>query len=96
MEDVFPLAITYQSDPKQASMVKIKNYIQKFYHYEVAMEKMKKALEKGSEDGVWENVGGTTWHLLSNTFNPGRSMSVALWMLCFVFKIKRCEKAARV
>ena len=32
LEDTFPLAITFQSAPKTASIVKIRRYIQDYYH----------------------------------------------------------------
>ncbi|XP_052817183.1 heterochromatin protein 1-binding protein 3-like [Mya arenaria] len=77
VEDVIPLAITYQSDPKQASMTKIKAYIRKFYHTEVAPEKLKRVLDEGVASETWENVGGSTYHLLVDTFTPSRSGKLA-------------------
>ncbi|WAQ97140.1 HP1B3-like protein [Mya arenaria] len=77
VEDVIPLAITYQSDPKQASMTKIKAYIRKFYHTEVAPEKLKRVLDEGVASETWENVGGSTYHLLVDTFTPSRTDQIA-------------------
>ncbi|XP_045212181.2 nucleolar protein dao-5-like [Mercenaria mercenaria] len=77
VEDVFPLAITYQSDPKEASGGKIKSYIGKYYFKDISNDKLKKALDKGVEDGMWELTSGFSptgrYHLLIETFNPGRS-----------------------
>ena len=79
VEDAFPLAITYQSDPKECSASKIKQYISKYYHVDVNPEKLKKALESGVEKGLWELTRGSgthgTYHLLIETFNPARSES---------------------
>jgi hypothetical protein len=83
VEDVFPLAITYQSDPKEASGGKIKSYISKYYFKEISNDRLKKALDKGVEDGLWELISGTAptgrYHLLIETFNPGRSKSFAIY-----------------
>ena len=76
VDDAFPLAITYQSDPKEASVSKIKMYITKHYG-EVNPDRLKRALESGMEKGLWENTSGSvaagTYHLLIDTFNPSRS-----------------------
>ena len=77
VEDVFPLAMTYQGDPKEASVSKIKAYIAKYYHYEVSLDKLKRTLENGIEKGLWENTRGSqssgTFHLLTEEFLPGKS-----------------------
>lgn len=31
IEDVFPMALTYMSDPKEASIRKISKYVEKYY-----------------------------------------------------------------
>lgn len=74
VEDTFPLAITYQSDPKEATVVRIRNYISKFYRNEVSSDRLKKALETGIEKGLWELGINKKYHLLTGTFMPGRSM----------------------
>ena len=85
VDDAFPMAITYQSDPKEASVAKIKMYITKHYG-EVNPEKLKKALESGMEKGLWENISGSaaagTYHLLIDTFNPSRSKK--FFSFCFL------------
>lgn len=77
---MFPLAITYQSDPKEATGGKIKSYIAKYYHKEISNDRLKKALENGVEKGMWELTAGSAptgrFHLLIETFNPGRSKSL--------------------
>lgn len=77
VEDVFPLAITYQSDPKEASGSKIKSYISKFYRTEISNDRLKRTLDSGVDQGLWELTSGNaptgTYHLLIDTFNPGRS-----------------------
>lgn len=77
VEDVFPLAITYQSDPKEATGGKIKSYIAKYYHTDVSNDKLRRALDNGAEKGLWELMAGSSptgrYHLLIETYNPGRS-----------------------
>lgn len=79
VEDALPLAITFQSDPKEATGGKIKSYIAKYYHKELSHERLKKAMDNGVDDGLWELISGTSptgrYHLLIETFNPGRSKS---------------------
>ncbi|KAL4240430.1 Heterochromatin protein 1-binding protein 3 [Mactra antiquata] len=80
VEDVFPLAITYQTDPKQATGSKIKSYISKFYRVEVSNDRLRKALDNGVEKGLWELTSGSApngrYHLLVESFYPGRSDSL--------------------
>lgn len=86
VEDAFPLAITYQSDPKEASGSRIRMYITRHYG-ECNPERLKKALESGVEKGLWEQTKGSgasgTFHLLIDTFNPSRSKT--LLFLCTPF-----------
>lgn len=78
VEDCFPLAITYQSDPKEATGLRIKNYITKFYRSDLSHDRLKKALDSGLEQGLWEQTTGNglggKYHLLRESFMPGRSM----------------------
>ncbi|XP_014773825.1 heterochromatin protein 1-binding protein 3 [Octopus bimaculoides] len=80
IEDTFPLAITFMSEPKEASVSRIKRYIQDFYPDVNAEVRLKKALEKGVERGLWEQVTGTgasgTFRLLIDEFNPGKCETV--------------------
>lgn len=79
VEDAFPLAITYQSDPKTASVTRIKSYITKHYHIDLTQEQLKRSLESGVGKGMWELSSGNnmngSYHLLIDTFQPGRSSS---------------------
>ncbi|BFZ03311.1 hypothetical protein BsWGS_06350 [Bradybaena similaris] len=74
MEDIFPLAITYQSAPKSASVPKIRKYIQDKYGEAVADARWRKAIDSGAEKGYWEHVSGSgitgSVHLLMDDFNP--------------------------
>ncbi|GAB1598895.1 heterochromatin protein 1-binding protein 3-like [Argonauta hians] len=80
IEDTFPLAITFMSEPKEASVSRIKRYIQDFYPDVNAEVRLKKALEKGVERGLWEQVTGSgasgTFRLLIDEFNPGKCETV--------------------
>ncbi|CAG5118266.1 unnamed protein product [Candidula unifasciata] len=74
MEDIFPLAITYQSAPKAASLPKIRKYIQEKYGETVPDTRWRKAVDSGAERGYWEHVSGSgitgSVHLLMDDFNP--------------------------
>uniref|UniRef100_A0A0B7B3P5 H15 domain-containing protein n=1 Tax=Arion vulgaris TaxID=1028688 RepID=A0A0B7B3P5_9EUPU len=75
MEDIFPLAITYQSAPKSASVPKIRRYIEEKYRETVQDGRWRKAIESGAEKGYWEHFSGSgitgSLHLLMDDFNPG-------------------------
>ena len=77
VEDALPMAITYQSEPKEASGLKIKKYIDRFYHTDINTERLKKALDNGVDKGLWERLRGTgiqgIYHLLTDTFMPSSS-----------------------
>ena len=62
---------------------KIKSYISKFYHYEVNADKLKRKLEEGVEKGLWERLGSSSFHLLTEMFSPNRST------LCLVVSARR-------
>ena len=76
VEEALPLAITYQSDPKEASGSRIKQYITQHYG-DCNIDKLKKSLESGIDKGLWELTRGSgmsgMYHLLIDTFNPSRS-----------------------
>lgn len=76
IEDTFSLAITFMSEPKEASVSRIRRYIQDYYPEVNAEMRLKKALEKGIERGLWDQVTGTgasgTFRLLIDEFNPGK------------------------
>ncbi|XP_033746136.1 heterochromatin protein 1-binding protein 3-like [Pecten maximus] len=80
VSDTFSLAITYMSDPKDASVSKIKKYIADHYPDTNIEAKLKKALEKGVEKGMWEQVSGTgstgKFRLLAEDFNPSEAKSM--------------------
>ncbi|KAK3609640.1 hypothetical protein CHS0354_028844, partial [Potamilus streckersoni] len=83
IEDIFPLAVTYQSEPKEASGARIKQYIKDNYG-DVNIDRLKKALEKGVQRGLWEQLSGNniagTFHLLVDTFNPSHSDNIEDWI----------------
>lgn len=74
IEDTFPLAITFQSAPKTASLVKIRRYIQDHYNEIVGDGRWRKAVEGGAEKGYWEYLSGSgitgKLHLLMDDFDP--------------------------
>ncbi|RUS75838.1 hypothetical protein EGW08_016396 [Elysia chlorotica] len=74
IEDTLPLAITFQSAPKTASIVKIRRYIQDNYQQIVPDSRMRKAVESGAEKGHWEYISGSgitgRLHLLMDDFDP--------------------------
>ncbi|KAH9519995.1 hypothetical protein Btru_071430 [Bulinus truncatus] len=74
MEDIFPLAITYQSAPKTAGTARIRRYIQEKYEETVTDHRWRKAIESGVEKGYWEYVSGSglggKLHLLMDDFDP--------------------------
>lgn len=76
IEDVFPMALTYMSDPKEASIRKISKYMEKYYPEVDTDATLKKALEKGESDDMWQAVGGQTYRLLLEEFNPGYSSDI--------------------
>ncbi|XP_060071468.1 heterochromatin protein 1-binding protein 3-like [Ylistrum balloti] len=80
VSDTFSLAITYMSDPKDASVTKIKKYIGDHYPSADTDTRLKKALEKGVEKGLWEQVSGTgstgKFRLLAEDFNPSDAKSM--------------------
>lgn len=80
IEEVFPLALTYQSDPKEASFSKIKKYIEKYYRKTDIEEKLRRALEHGCESGKWDRVSGSgksgSFQLLVDSFNPEETESM--------------------
>ncbi|OWF51861.1 heterochromatin protein 1-binding protein 3-like [Mizuhopecten yessoensis] len=80
VSDTFSLAITYMSDPKDASITKIKKYIADHYPDSNMDTKLKKALEKGAEKGIWEQVSGSggtgKFRLLAEDFNPSEAKSM--------------------
>lgn len=80
VSDTFALAITYMSDPKDASVGKIKKYIADHYPKTDVDAGLKKALEKGIERGVWEQVSGSIsngkFRLLAEDFNPSNAESM--------------------
>ncbi|KAL5019134.1 hypothetical protein ScPMuIL_004856 [Solemya velum] len=81
IEDAFPLAITYMSEPKDASVGKIRHYISSYYPNVNVETRLKKALEKGVEKGLWEQVRGThgscgTYRLIADEINPNYSESI--------------------
>ena len=99
VDDALPLAITYQSDPKEASVAKIKMYITKHYG-EVNHERLKKALESGIEKELWENVSGSTaagtYHLLIDTFNPSRSKICVFKFLFLILHAISVKPGSRI
>lgn len=76
IEDVFPMALTYMSDPKEASVRKISKYIEKYYPEVDTNETLKKALEKGESADMWQAVGAQSYRLLLEEFNPGYSNDI--------------------
>lgn len=78
IEDTFPLAITYMGDPKDASLSRIKKYLQDHYN-DVDLEKLKKALERGEDKGYWDRVSGSggsgSFRLQIDEFDPANSES---------------------
>lgn len=75
IEDTFPLAMTYNSEPKEASVAKIRKYLKDFYKDDVSIEKLKKCLDGGVEHGFWFQVtghgsGSGSFRLTINEFDP--------------------------
>ncbi|KAK3092125.1 hypothetical protein FSP39_025397 [Pinctada imbricata] len=75
VEDTFPMAITYMGDPKEASVTKIKFYIETHYPDVDTDMRLKKALEKGEEKGLWQRIGHS-YRILSEDFNPAYSEDI--------------------
>ncbi|XP_056018207.1 heterochromatin protein 1-binding protein 3-like [Ostrea edulis] len=74
IEDTFPMALTYMCDPKEASIGKISKYINRYYPaVDTQAKYIEKAMEKGESNGMWQLVGGQTYRLLLEEFNPGYS-----------------------
>lgn len=78
IDDTFPLAFTYCSEPKEASFKKIQKYIADYYPSVNVDTKLKSALEKGVEKGLWEQCSGSSagsgsYRLRVDDFNPESS-----------------------
>lgn len=81
VDDTFPLAFTYCSEPKEASFKKIRQYLVDYYPSVNIDTKLKQALEKGIEHGIWEqstggSVGQGSFRLLLDDFNPESSKTI--------------------
>jgi len=59
VSECFPLAFTYMSEPKQASVAKIKKYVKKYYNMKKLSDRLPKVLEDGLEKGWWSHVSGS-------------------------------------
>lgn len=75
IEDTFALAMTYNSEPKEASVAKIRKYIKDFYKDDISIDKLKKCLDTGVENGFWFQVtghgsGSGSFRLTINEFDP--------------------------
>lgn len=78
IDDTFPLAFTYSSEPKEASYRKILKYLSDYYPSVNVETRLKPALEKGVEKGLWEQCSGTStatgsFRLLVDDFDPESS-----------------------
>lgn len=73
IEDIFPMALTYMSDPKEAPARKIISYINKYYPEVDTSDRLKTALDKGESQDMWQHIGGQGYRLLLEEFNPGYS-----------------------
>ncbi|GFN79902.1 heterochromatin protein 1-binding protein 3-like [Plakobranchus ocellatus] len=82
IEDTFPMAITFQSAPKTANIVKIRRYIQEQYKLTIGDSRWRKAVEGGAEEGHWEYITGSgisgKLHLLMDDFDPDCKLYRAL------------------
>ncbi|PVD38555.1 hypothetical protein C0Q70_01171 [Pomacea canaliculata] len=80
IEEIFPLAMTYMSEPKEASTAKIKKYLEKYYGKTDIENRLKKTLLHGLELGMWDRVSGIgasgTFQLQVDTFNPQHTESL--------------------
>ncbi|XP_071128994.1 heterochromatin protein 1-binding protein 3-like [Mytilus edulis] len=81
IDDTFPLAFTYCSEPKEASFGKIKKYLVENYPSVNAETRLKPAIEKGIEKGIWEqssgnSVGQGSYRLLLDDFDPESSKTI--------------------
>ncbi|XP_005106861.1 heterochromatin protein 1-binding protein 3 [Aplysia californica] len=74
IEDTFPLAITYQSAPKTASIPRIRKYITEKYGDAVSDHRWRQAIDRGVDKGYWEHISGSgisgRLHLLMDDFDP--------------------------
>ncbi|ELT96877.1 hypothetical protein CAPTEDRAFT_224518 [Capitella teleta] len=75
ISDCFQMAMTFMSDPKLASVSRIKKYILDHYHQDVDMEKLRKVLQAGVDQGSWGQVTGASatsgsYQLLLEDFDP--------------------------
>lgn len=74
IEDTFPLAITFGTEPKQCSYRKIANYISSHYPDTNVDARLKACMEKGAERGFWEHITGSissgTFKLTIDEFDP--------------------------
>ncbi|KAK7501378.1 hypothetical protein BaRGS_00007503 [Batillaria attramentaria] len=80
LEDVFPLALTYMSEPKEASFSKIKKYLEKYYGKADIEERLKRTLENGCDIGMWDRLSGAgksgSFQLQVDSFNPDHTESL--------------------
>ncbi|XP_062586947.1 heterochromatin protein 1-binding protein 3-like [Saccostrea cucullata] len=76
IEDIFPMALTYMSDPKETPLKKIIKYIDKFYPEVNIDASLKKALDKGESKEMWQHLSGNFYRLLLEEFNPGYSNDI--------------------
>lgn len=72
IEDCFAMALTFMGEPKEASVLKIKKYIEEHYDPSNLDGRMKKALESGLDKGYWEKIssGAQTYQLTVDEFDP--------------------------
>ncbi|KAK6187973.1 hypothetical protein SNE40_005887 [Patella caerulea] len=70
IEDIFPLALTFGSEPKESTVPKMKKYISRYYHEVDIEKKLKPALEKGVELGIWDLLPGNKYVLKIGEFDP--------------------------
>ncbi|KAK7112630.1 hypothetical protein V1264_012060 [Littorina saxatilis] len=80
LSDVFPLAMTYMAEPKEATFGRIRKYLEKFYSRVDIDSKLKRCIEHGCETGMWERMSGSgttgSFQLLVDSFNPEHTESM--------------------
>lgn len=88
LNDIFPLAMTYMAEPKEASFVRIRKYLERYYDQTNIDAKLKDCMEKGIKTGVWERVSGAgatgRFQLVVDSFNPSLANDLEDMVSCAI------------
>lgn len=58
LEDIFAMAMTFQMEPKEASLTKIRNYILRYYKDNLTIDSLMRCMDTGEGKGFWARVSG--------------------------------------